>query len=259
VPTYLPLLYDTVLTIGLHEVEIRIPAREPIADLVILPGWNYPRTKWCNESSLCDSALALGFRLILPEMGKSLYADSLYPETTPALAASPTRAWLRDTVIPFLQGTYGMLLPNGNGCLIGLSTGARGVAMLALDMPSVFKAGVALSGDYDLPSMPGERINVAMYGPFAQFPNRWRGRENPMDRIAELNTALYLGHGLLDNVVPPSQTQRFADAVRATKPTLPLVYNAASGLAHDFRYWESEVQPGLRFLLSQLSEAQNHR
>lgn len=252
VRTYTPISQDTTLQVGSHAVEVRVPTGPVRADLLILPGWNFDRGKWCRESRLCDSALALGYRLILPEMGKSLYAESMYAETTPPLAAAPTRRWLRDTAIATLQNTYGILLPDSNGLVVGLSTGGRGVALMVVDMPAVFRAGAALSGDFDLPSMPAERINIAMYGTLAQHSSRWRGAENPMDRIAELKTPLYLGHGVLDNVVPPSQTQRFADAIRQRQPNLPLLYHPAAGHAHDFRYWDSEVPAVLSFFETHL-------
>jgi dipeptidyl aminopeptidase/acylaminoacyl peptidase len=116
-----------------------------------------------------------------------------------------------------------------------------------MDNPTLFRAGAALSGDYNLPSMPAERINIAMYGPLSQHPERWKGPENPMDRLRDLKTPLYLGHGALDNVVEAAQTQKFYEALRALQPQLPLELHIEGDAGHDFSYWASETDSVLRF------------
>ncbi len=72
---------DTVVTIGKTPVAIKSPDGEIKADLLVLPGWNYPKEKICNESDFCTKALSRGYRLVLPDMMKSVYATHYYPET----------------------------------------------------------------------------------------------------------------------------------------------------------------------------------
>jgi pimeloyl-ACP methyl ester carboxylesterase len=241
------LRHDTTLIINHYAVEIRVPEGAIRGDLLLLPGWNYTRTKWCEESRVCSLALANGYRIVMPEMGKSLYAGRLFEETTPDLRQAPTRTWLTDTVFQVLRDSLGVLLANGNNAVLGLSTGGRGVIMVLLDEPLLFRAGAALSGDYDLPSMPNERINIAMYGPLSQFSERWRGIENPMDRLKELKTPLYLGHGGLDNVVDVRQTTRYYSALRAAQPELNVQLHIDSTAAHTFEYWDSELDEVFAF------------
>ncbi len=72
---------DTIINVGNTSIWIKSPQGEIKADILILPGWNFVKEKICKESDFCDRALAKGYRLILPEMMKSIYASQYYPET----------------------------------------------------------------------------------------------------------------------------------------------------------------------------------
>ena len=90
-----------------------LPDRQAQGNLVLLPGWNFSRTSWCENSSVCDKALAKGFALVLPEMGQSIYADQYYPETQDFFKQYPLRGWLQKDVTRKLQTDFGLLEPGG--------------------------------------------------------------------------------------------------------------------------------------------------
>lgn len=240
---------DTTLLIAGVEVDILVPENYK-ADLLVLPGWNFSRTKWCSESSLCEKARAQGYRLILPEMGKSVYATNYFPETRIDWLKYPTLTWLTDTMILLLQTEYGIM--RGDNYMIGLSTGARGVALAAARKP-VFIAGAALSGDYDQEAMKHDNLMRGVYGEYDKFSGRWRSIDNPTNEIAKIDLPLYLGHGLDDKVVPASQTKEFYFKLKKQKPQLKIILSTPRS-GHDFKYWNSEVDAVLQFFNTQRNQ-----
>ena len=179
-------------------------------------------------------------------MGKSIYQEINYPETRTEWRSFPTRKWLSDTLITLLQKKYSLLLKNENNYLVGLSTGARGVALVLLDFPDLFKGAAALSGDYNQLKMPSDNLMAGFYGTFDKFKERWKKTDNPIFRIKEYRTPLYLGHGKLDKVVPPEQTIMFYDSLKKYHPGLKTKLNMPDA-QHDYNYWGSEVDNILKF------------
>jgi pimeloyl-ACP methyl ester carboxylesterase len=118
------------LEIAGHKVDVWLPGQPPKGCILLLPGWNFSRTDWCERSSMCTQALQRGFALVMPEMGKSVYAEQLFPETRPDWRQYPTRPWLREQVIEEVRARFGLLKPGQNNFVVGLSTGARGAALL---------------------------------------------------------------------------------------------------------------------------------
>lgn len=77
--------------------------------LLLLPGWNFADTQWCTRTRVCDEARNRGYDVMLVEMGKSVYMDSLYPQMRADYRLHPTRSWLWDSVLKPLQ--RGVILP----------------------------------------------------------------------------------------------------------------------------------------------------
>jgi predicted esterase len=214
--------------------------------IIVLPGWNLPVMDWCTKTSLCQKALRQGYILIMPEMAKSIYASERFPETRKDWHGYATRTWFIDTLIHYFQNTFKLLLPHNNNYLLGLSTGARGVALLSLDCPKIFKKAAALSGDYDQTQMPKDALITGYYGPIDKFPVRWKGTDNIVFRCEELKTPIYLGHGRADKVVPVSQTLQFVDSLAKYKPGL-VKCHIDEKAGHTYDYWNSEVDNVLDF------------
>lgn len=229
-----------------HLTDILSPVGECKGNILVLPGWDFPRNDWCQKSSLCKTALKKGYRLIMPEMARSVYSSRYYKETLKEWLKYPNKGWLTDSLIPYLQNTYGILLTEQNNYVLGLSTGGRGVALLILAKPGFFKAGAALSGDFDQTKMPQDRLMIGFYGNYQQFPERWVGEDNPFRQIKNFKTPLYLGHGINDKIVPFEQSQLFYEALKKAQPDLKVIFNQAKG-SHDYLYWDSEVEAMLKF------------
>jgi S-formylglutathione hydrolase FrmB len=227
------------------------PERPIEGTLVLLPGWNYKATDWCEKTRICDLALADGYAVLMLEAEKSTYSDSIYPQTRADWRQYVTRLWLQDTLIPWVQREYGLLRPGERNFALGLSTGGRGAALLGLYMPQVFVAVASLSGDFDQWQMPQDGIMRGYYGEAQRFPQRWKGADNLHNQVERWNCPIYLGHGALDKVVPPSQTEQFYRALKACKPQLVISYRLAQGRGHDYPYWASEAEAVWKFFMEQ--------
>lgn len=245
----LPRHTDTVLTISGHKLEVRYPQSTPTATLVLLPGWNYSRTDWCDNSSVCEKALAKGYILVLPAMRQSIYADKYYPETQAFFKNHPLRGWFQKAVVGKLQREFGILKPGQPNFLMGLSTGGRGAAMLALENPELYTAAATLSGDFDPNLEPEEKLMTQMYGSQQDFPERWNGSHNIRLRAkkGEYKVPTYIGHGTEDNIVPIQQSESFAATLKTQPVWKQCKLHLAEGYKHDYKYWDSEVEPVLAF------------
>lgn len=246
----LPVKLVSQMDTSFQGVRILIKLPDPMVplqgDLLLLPGWNYSNTKWCDSSEVCRQASAKGYRVIAPQMGQSIYASRYFPETRKDLAKYPTLLWL-DSAINFLRDSMNCF--RGKNLVLGLSTGARGVALICGKRPGFFAAAAALSGDYNQLGMPNDPLCTLVYGPFKSFANRWKLTDNP-EQFALANgweTPLYLGHGSADRVVPVAQTTAFAAALKRCKhpngfdPAKDLVLHINPAAGHTFGYWRSEL------------------
>lgn len=220
-------------------VHIIVPEETLNGIIIALPGWNYPATDWCDSTNLCSKAMDEGYAIILPEMGKSIYCDNIYPETRKDWVQYPTRKWLREIMIPFLQQEFYLLTENHPNYVLGLSTGARGAALIAMDLPEVFSACAVLSGDYDQRPFPNDNLYRGFYGSRAKHTERWEHDDNVITNIEQFNVPVYIGHGSEDNIVPLKHSEIFKNALDSVQKTVK--YHIASGAKHDYSYWNSEV------------------
>jgi esterase/lipase superfamily enzyme len=237
---------DTIITIGKTPIWIKSPKGEIKADLLILPGWNFSKEKICNESDFCEKALVKGYRLILPEMGKSVYASEYYPETRNDYKKLLTLTWVTDTMIPALQKDY-QIFTGKNNYLHGISTGARGAALVHLTTGKLFSKVILLSGDYDQTQLTKDNLMTNTYGPYEKFKERWETVDNPIHLAANWSAQLYIAHGTEDEVVPTEQSKDFSKSIAHLHPQLKLVSHFPTA-KHDFIFWGGETEKVLKFL-----------
>jgi enterochelin esterase-like enzyme len=239
--------HDTDINVDNRKVIVKTSgSTEKKGTILVLHGWNLPPEEWCTKTTLCEKASELGYFLVLPDMGRSNYQRCSFPETRNEWRNEPGRFWIIDTLIPFIQKEFSLLWDDERNFIVGLSTGARGVALVILDEPKLFKGAAALSGDYDQSKIPDDNIYNGFYGPYNKFKKRWDTADNAVYRIKEFNTPFYLGHGKLDKVCPPEQTKLFYDSLIKYHPKLQVELNMPDA-GHDYNYWDSEVDNILKF------------
>lgn len=237
---------DTSIVVNGHKIVMQFTSKPVKGTVLLLQGWNFPPNDWCVHTDICSKLLDKGYHLVMPDMGKSIYHSAVFKETRTDWLKFPTRRWLVDTLFVKLQKDFQLLDSAQQNFVIGLSTGARGAVLVAMDCPRLFVGVAALSGDYDQTKMPGDNLCKGYYGVFAKFKSRWKQVDNPTTRIRELVIPIYLGHGSGDKVVPVSQTIQFYKELRRQCPKLKTRLSTPVK-NHDYQYWASEVDSILRF------------
>lgn len=237
---------DTSIIVCGHRADVLFPSGKIKGSILVLPGWNFKCDDVCKKSDFCEIFTKEGYALIMPDMLKSVYSSKLYPETRKDWLQYPTINWLLDSLIPFMQKEFKLLLPGENNYLFGISTGGRGVALMA-ESSNLFVAGAALSGDYNQLADTSDNLMKGYYGPFYKFQERWKGRDNPSLNIEKLKIALYLAHGKVDNIVPVNQTIDFYNKISKAQPQLCHEMHINESAKHEYGFWESEYKRVLEF------------
>ena len=117
--------------------------------------------------------------------------------------------------------------------------------LAALTFHDTFKAGASYYGISDLEVLAHDthkfesRYLDSLVGPYPAMQSVYRER-SPIHHVERLNCALILLQGLEDKVVPPSQSETMAAAVRAKG--LPVAYVTFEGEQHGFRKAENIVR-----------------
>ncbi len=232
---------DTTILVGSVPVDFRFPGIPSRDAILVFPGWNFSRTDVCSKSGFCIEAIKQGYILVLPEMLKSVYSSAIFPETRAEWRCYPTLHWIIDTLIPFCRYQFHIFNSGGRNFLYGISTGARGVALVAENTDSLFLAGAALSGDYDQTSMPLDRLMTGYYGPYDQYKNRWEGPDNPSLHSDNLKIPLYLAHGKMDAVVPCKQSIDFSGKIILEDPGSGHLLHLCDTCGHNWAFWNSQT------------------
>jgi len=219
--------------------------------ILVLPGWDYPRTQWVEDTPLVEYADRYGYALILPEMLVTVYESAYYRETSMKWNPIPGGQFIKEHFIPTIQQRHHLLQPGQHNTLLGFSTGGRGVALIALENPELFVAGASLAGDFSQENTPNDNLMTAVYGSFAEFPDRWTGRDNPQARVAELTMPLYLAHGTADAIVPAEQSRLFYQALISHHgENLPLEYQEVPGAGHHGQFLTEQLPNVFEFFQS---------
>lgn len=186
----------------------------------------------------------------MPEMGRSLYSSQYFPQTQANYKQYPDQNWFIDSLIPHLQLEYALALEEQRNFIVGISTGGRGAALLALARPKLWTAIASLSGDFDQSQMPNDKLMRNFYGPYAQFSQRWKTVDNVIARIDDWQTPIFIGHGGADRIVPPSQSQQLFDSLQSRLAPNQILYSAPPTAKHNYAYWGAEAKNILPFFQS---------
>ena len=210
--------------------------------LYLLHGLSDDNTAWTRHTSIERYASARGLAVVMPQVHRSFYADEVHglkfwtflSEELPAVVADFFRVSTRR------EDTF----------VAGLSMGGYGAMKWALRRPEKFAAAATLSGALDLAHIyewdmrPHMREVVARV--FADRPVAGTGD----DLLHLLETAdpatlpeLMLRCGTEDHLV--AQNERFVAACADQK--IPLDAEFGPG-AHEWEYWDREIQTVLRWL-----------
>ena len=224
-------------------------AKSPKYNLLVLPGYGFDDLQWCTKTTLCEKAKRQGFNLIFIDVQKSLYLKQFFPQTNAMVKKYPTRTWIMDTVVKkIFEKKY--LSSQYKTFVLGLSTGARGAALLMLENPSIFSGAACLSGDYDPTLQKEDPLMIKALGPFNTNKGNWLGDNNITLRAKEFKHPIFIAHGMKDQVVPVQQSISLRDKLLKENPTLRENFDFPKNGQHNYVFWNSEVDQLLSFFSS---------
>jgi S-formylglutathione hydrolase FrmB len=236
-------IIDTILVDG---VVIALQIRDTaLANVLLLPGWNYSIDHWKDSTHVEKLAEKHGFNLIMPNMMRSIYSDSIYNETRSDWVKEKTSTWLYDTLIPQIQARYNVLKRDQLNFVIGISTGGRGAVKSMISERELFDGGVSLSGDFDVVNSPNDNLNRGFYGSREIYDTRWI-REDLQLRSFQINAPLLLIHGDNDKVVQVKQSLNLAEALKKSEKSYELIIDSIGG--HDYNFWNKYLPNSFEFI-----------
>ena len=227
--------------------------------VIALHGYAYTSKDWESEAtSITRLANDYNIVLVCPDMGKTVYEYSYYPETTVKWGPMPGGKFVSHVLVPFIRSRYGLAQERSRTGILGVSTGGRGALLIACKNPELIGAAAGLSGDYDPSSMPRDRILTAVYGPSNDFKSRWDNDDNIMKLADNLkDTPVYLWYAAKDSVVPPDQTIMFAMHLKQLQKKTGK-FNATlakdAHAAHQWRYWNRALPETMAFFDNNLAK-----
>ena len=224
-------------------------ANVPRYNLLVLPGYGFDDLQWCTKTTLCEKAKRQGVNLIFIDVQKTIYLKQFFPSTNAMLKKYPTRTWIMDSVVKQLY--VKQLLSNSiKTFVLGLSTGARGAAILMLENPTVFSGAACLSGDYDPTLQKKDPLMINALGPYQNNKGNWLGDNNITLRAKEFKHPIFIAHGMKDRVVPVQQSIALRDKLLKEHPSLRVQFDFPINGQHNYTFWNSEVDKLLSFFSS---------
>jgi hypothetical protein len=246
-----PSIKDTTISKYYNQLHVPVIIKysdKATSNLLVLPGYGFSDLEWCTKTTLCEKAKKLGFNVIFIEVKKSVYLKENLPQTSPLIRKFPTRTWIMDSVYkPLLNA--GLLSKNNKSYVMGLSTGARGAAILLLENPSIFFGGAFLSGDFDPTIQKDDNLMINALGSFEKYPSSWIGDNNIVRRVKEFQRPIFIAHGKKDPIVPVKHSILLKDRFSKENPNIKLKFDFPENSKHDYIFWNSEVDNVLKFFM----------
>ncbi len=223
----------------------------PMRSLVVLHGYNQNMRVWELNTGIGGQADRYGFVLVCPNMGKTLYETSFYPETTVRWGGMPGGKFIAEALIDFMRDSFNLCESRSTTGIMGNSTGARGALILSARYPDRFGACAGLSGDYDPSIMTTDRLLTSIYGEYGKFTDRWE-KEASVIHIADKlgNTPVFLTHGNKDSVVSREQSIILAIRLKQLQKkggVFDLTFREKRYKMHDWSFWGSMVPEIMAF------------
>lgn len=215
--------------------------------ILVLPGWNYSKTRWQIETPILSLADKYGAVLIFPEMKTTTYESFYFLETTRKWHKLPGSIFVKNNLIPNLTANYNLLTQGAKNILVGLSTGARGVVRISVENPETFVIGAGFSGDFDQSIQPKDPLITSIYGPYKQFSKRWKFIDNPYNESSKLKIPIYLSHGMKDHIVPAIQTQKYCKKLKYDRTQTTTICKIDPNGKHDFKFWSQEIKNAFKW------------
>ncbi|MDY6968160.1 MAG: alpha/beta hydrolase-fold protein [Spirochaetota bacterium] len=199
---------------------------------------------WEKNTDIEKYANDLDFILVCPNMKTTIYETRYYPQTTNKWNSIPGGKWIGEILIPFLREQFAIAYEKRRTGILGNSIGARGAILTASSFPRIFGAAAGLSGFYDTIAKTDNKLLIAIYGEYDNFPKRWEDDDNIIKLAVNLkDTPVFLAHGKSDWKVNFEQARllaiRLKQLQKGNKNIYKFEYHEKKFKFHDWKLWNS--------------------
>ncbi|ASW55046.1 alpha/beta hydrolase family protein [Plantactinospora sp. KBS50] len=236
----------TVLLPQRTSVQIGMTGAAPDGDppvLYLLHGLSDDDTIWLRRTSLERYVAPLGLAVVMPQVGRSFYADE----------ANGNRYWtfLHEELPAVCRDFFRFSDRRADSFVAGLSMGGYGALKWALRDPGRFAAAASLSGALDLARRTADSTDrpldpAVWHTVFGCRPVH--GTDDDLFTLLDRADpaalpALYVCCGTEDHL--HEDAVRFAAAARARG--VPVTVESSAG-GHEWAYWDAKIQDVLAWL-----------
>ncbi len=184
-------------------IHLRKPSGNPRAVLLVFPGYKFGWNEMQQQTSILQLSEKENYLIVLPEMGNSLYVDTVFYETIQALKPQRGLAFLNQRLMPMIDS---LLEVHKIPLLVyGLSTGCRGALQFAAQQRQTHAVAL-LSGDYCFALDTTDRLARRFMGDFHQNSMRWQETGNLIGLAKGVTCKVFLACGDSDKVARPIQS-----------------------------------------------------
>lgn len=217
--------------------------------LYLLHGLSDDHTIWMRRTSIERYAIERGIAVVMPNVGRSWYADTAYGAKYFTFVTEELPKMCRK----FFNG---MSDRPEDTFVAGLSMGGYGAIKAALRCPETYGGCASLSGALDI--FDARRLKIwdewkGIFGPDLQDPSELLGTEHDVFALAKQYDSrknpypkMFLWCGTEDALVKVNR--QFRDHL--TQLQIPHVYEESEG-NHSWKWWDLHIQEALDFLLNE--------
>lgn len=192
------------------QIQIYIPkdfkSGEDIRTLIMLHSYGRNMNEW-KIQAVVKSADENKMIIVCPDMGKTVYENEFFPETTLAWNAIPGGKWIPTVLVLWLRSEFGFCVKRDFTGIAGVEMGARGAILAAARNPEMFSFAAGIAGLYDCTSLSSGDSFARVYGPYKANKERWENSDSILNLAPNLaHTTVFMFHGKRDKVSPAGQS-----------------------------------------------------
>jgi enterochelin esterase-like enzyme len=176
--------------------------------LILLHSYGKSSYEWEKTSGASKLADTYGIILVCPDMGKTIYENDYFDETSNRWNAIPGGRWIPQVLIPYLRKEKDLCNDRKLTGITGLEIGARGALLSAARNPEIFGFAGGISGMYDSGSATRFEGYNLLYGKYKDNKDRWENADSIIILAPQLSkTVIFLSHGNKERNPSIDQTQ----------------------------------------------------
>lgn len=213
---------------------------------------------WETSSPVESLANKYRFVVVCPAMGKTLYENSFYPETTNRWNIIPGGKFIGEVLLPFLNDSFGLASGKSSTGIMGVTVGAHGAILLAETYPDRFGAAAGISGYYDPTIMQTSKMIESVYGSYRSNQLRWETEDNTLKNAEKLSgVAVFLYHGGKSDAFQEGQSRIMAIRLKQLQnksAAYSITYSEQKSYSYGWTWWKMQVPAVMEFFDTQLKE-----